>query len=502
MEEYLHGLKEETHDAVIKEMLDYVDNGLPEATAPKDVIVIGAGMAGLVAGQLLRQAGHRVRIIEASNRVGGRILTLREPFSGDHYAEAGAMRLPEHHHLLQAYIKKLNLPRQPFYNVDIDPETLNELAPAKRNHEYIYVNGVKVRRKDYLNGKGEMLGYPRAPQERGKTAQELLDAAIGPLREFINANPEKNWPVVIERFGEYSIRRFFKEQTLYSEAAIEMIAVLFNLESRMMTSFLQSFIEFSNISAEIQYWQIPGGIDHLPKAFLPHLEDCITFGARMIKLDWEPKQNRVTVHIANREPVTGEVAIVTIPFSSLRFVQICPSFSHFKRKAIRELHYDAATKVLLEFNRRFWELDDDIYGGSTVTDLPIRFIYYPSHHIGSDKGGVVLASYTWGDDAMRWDSLTPEERYQFALDNLAIIHGEQIREAYLGGATHSWMEDDYSFGQAAIFAPGQLETLHPYITSREGNVHFAGEHTSLKHAWIEGAIESGIRTALEVNDNI
>lgn len=64
------------------------------------------------------------------------------------------------------------------------------------------------------------------------------------------------------------------------------------------------------------------------------------------------------------------------------------------------------------------------------------------------------------------------------------------------------MEDDYSFGQAAIFAPGQLETLHPYITAREGNVHFAGEHTSLKHAWIEGAIESGIRTALEVNDNI
>ena len=113
----------------------------------------------------------------------------------------------------------------------------------------------------------------------------------------------------------------------------------------------------------------------------------------------------------------------------------------------------------------------------------------------------MLASYTWGDDALRWDSLTPDERYRYALDGVSAIHGEHIRQYYIQGATQSWLEDNYAYGEAAIFAPGQLEHLHPHIAGSEGNVHFAGEHTSLKHAWIEGAMDSGIRTALEVNEN-
>ena len=71
-----------------------------------------------------------------------------------------------------------------------------------------------------------------------------------------------------------------------------------------------------------------------------------------------------------------------------------------------------------------------------------------------------------------------------------------------GAATVSWMQNPYAFGEAAIFAPGQLRLLQKHIVATEwdGRVHFAGEHASLKHAWIEGAIESGIRTALEVNE--
>jgi monoamine oxidase len=83
---------------------------------------------------------------------------------------------------------------------------------------------------------------------------------------------------------------------------------------------------------------------------------------------------------------------------------------------------------------------------------------------------------------------------------MSLIHGEGIKEHFVGGATQSWMEDPFALGEAAIFTPGQLSMLQPRIAEAEGNVHFAGEHTSIKHAWIEGAIESGIRTALEVNE--
>jgi monoamine oxidase len=121
--------------------------------------------------------------------------------------------------------------------------------------------------------------------------------------------------------------------------------------------------------------------------------------------------------------------------------------------------------------------------------------------MGSSGGGVVLASYVWGEDALRWDSLTEPDRLQFALDGMCQLHGENVRKLHLGGTTKSWMQDPFSCGEAAIFAPGQFESVMPYLLQPEGDrIHFAGEHTSLKHAWIEGAIESGVRTALAVSE--
>ncbi len=120
--------------------------------------------------------------------------------------------------------------------------------------------------------------------------------------------------------------------------------------------------------------------------------------------------------------------------------------------------------------------------------------------MGGNGGGVVLASYTWAEDALRWDSLSPKYRYEFALEGMVKIHGEGIRKAFVGGAYQSWMDDPYALGEAAIFAPGQLTHLQSAIERQEGNVYFAGEHCSLRHAWIEGAIDSAIRASLAINE--
>jgi monoamine oxidase len=191
------------------------------------------------------------------------------------------------------------------------------------------------------------------------------------------------------------------------------------------------------------------------------------------------------------------------------------------------LHYDAATKVLLEFNRRWWEFTEadwqreldaikpglyaqyqqqegpaatNVFGGGSETDGINRFMYYPSHPAPGSKGGVVLASYSWADDAARWDSQDDAERYANALRGLQDVHGKRIEAFFTGrGQTQSWMRNRYACGEAAVFTPDQLVRLHPAIPGMEGPVHFAGEHTSLKHAWIEGALESAVRTAIEVN---
>ena len=136
-----------------------------------------------------------------------------------------------------------------------------------------------------------------------------------------------------------------------------------------------------------------------------------------------------------------------------------------------------------------------------MTDGPNRFIYYPSHATPGSQGGVVLAVHCWSDDAARWDSQDDDERYANALRGLQDVHGARIAAFFTGrGQTQSWLRNRYACGEAAVFAPGQLTRLHPAIPTPEGPIHFAGEHTSLKHAWIEGALESSIRAALEVNE--
>lgn len=565
MENYLHGLLDEDNDPIIQQYLKYIDDGIPPADKPKDVLIIGAGMAGMVAASLLKQAGHNVTIVESNTRVGGRIKTFRNSkdkkyFEDDNvYGEAGAMRIPTIHQMVRKYIDKLGLKIEPFYYVSVDKEQAiayqagySKLEPEITRNSLFYVNRKRVVQNQYIRKDddkvdvNELLDF-NLESDENKRADQLMAALIDPLKDFIKEDPKKNWPLLIERYGEYSMRRFLKENSKYSENAIEMIGVMQNLESRMAYDFIQSFIEQNIIKDTTKFYEIVGGSDLLPNAFFKahNLEENTYFDCRMTKMMLINNKVKIEVDIevqrdsqfyedagfkALNTPVSDlefDEVIVTIPFSALRHVYVTPQFKQHKRKAIRELHYDSATKILLEFREKWWqEAPYNIVGGGTITDFSNRFTYYPSNDLGSNGHGVVLASYCWSDEASRWDSMDDDDRYFYALKNLAIMHSDDKREQQriidlavisssiknrkenggklIGGATQSWMRDPYAYGEAAIFNPGQLHLLQRDIISTEwdGKAHFAGEHTSLKHAWIEGAIESGIRTALEVNENI
>lgn len=139
---------------------------------------------------------------------------------------------------------------------------------------------------------------------------------------------------------------------------------------------------------------IAGGMDLLPRAFLPELRGRIRFGTKLVAFDQSP--DGVTAHIhteGGRTTITGDYAICTVPFPVLRHVEVLKPFSRAKQRAIRQLHYDASAKILLQFRRRFWEDDDGIFGGGAFSDLPIRTTFYPEQ--GRETGrGIMLASYT------------------------------------------------------------------------------------------------------------
>jgi monoamine oxidase len=477
------------------EMLFVIRKGLKRINTPKRIIVAGAGMAGLVSASLLQAAGHDVHILESSQRVGGRIFTIRTPFTHGNHLEAGAMRFPETHKLVMEYIRKFNLPTQEFIN--------------SQPHDLIYVNGVMTDNKTYEKNP-DLLGFPVTNNEKGKTAEQLMKYALQPLIDFIEQDPKKNWPVVIKNFQGYSLDTILRKNPFgrsLSFGAIDMIKVLLSLEGLPELSFLDVFrdILIIFINPKLKYFEIAGGNDQLPNAFLPQLKNHIFFRQKLTRIVQD--QNKVTLY--TESPLTShpymfeaDKVIITIPFSVLNFVQIEPfhSLSYNKRKAIRELHYVPSTKVGIEFKYRFWE-KNGLSGGKSVTDLPSRFTHYPNQKRSGSSSGVVLGSYTWEDDTVPWRSFSNEMRVKQTLHYLSLFHGPQVYEQFVTGHAHSWTLDPHTGGAFTMFKPYQEEEIYEAIKAPEGRLHFAGEHTTLKHGWVQGAIESGIRAALEVNES-
>lgn len=498
----------------------------PGAHKNLKVGIIGAGLAGLSAAFELRKVGAEITLYDAmEDRIGGRVYTYYFDQDRQYYGEFGAMRIPLSHGTTWHYINLLHL------------NTIPITSPFPNN--FIYVHNTRIRRDRDGDNITKYL-YPLfnlTDYEKSLSWSELSDYAFASVLSSLSPDIRKELLQILPAYSpEYSVYinssiREILEMRGLSQDAINLIASVDPLTGGLLnTSYGESLQELYSMDY-LNTYRIAGGMVNLPFAFYNSLisrnpgeydmaSDLlgnvnIKFGHNVTGIYQNSSENKVilrynSTYMANVYEEFDYV-ICTIPFSTLREIDIKPFFSNQKMQAIRELFYSDSLKAAFFCNRRFWE-ENTVYGnmngGISFTDLPIQSIIYPSDHIQCTEPlfcspldpGVLVASYNVNQDSIRAANQSENRQFLLIERNVEEVHGlpenslDSIVKYY---KAVDWNQQQWFRGAFAVNLPGQkINFAHTILEPEYNNrVFFAGEHTSVKHGWMQGSLYSGMLAA-------
>ena len=449
----------------------------------KSVVILGAGIAGLVSAYELRRAGYAVRVIEARNRVGGRAWTIRGAetieqidrplqqanFSAGNYFNAGPARIPSSHHLVLHYARTLGVPLEVFVNSNDSAkwDFGGRVVPQRQ-----MINGLHARI-------GELLAkaIDRHALDAAMPADERaqLRALLGPwagLDDKGAAAPSGNngystWPGGYQTPG-VPLAPLSLREVMPSRGVI--LPYLFDQLSDFQATMLQPV----------------GGMDRIAQALFESVRPSVQLGSPISAIRREGEGVRIE---HGGGATRADYCICTVP--ALILERIPNDFSGAKKSALKGIEYLQSAKVAFEAPR-FWERDDAIYGGLGWTDRLNENIIYPSHGFNAERG-VLVGAYVGG-----WTHpYTPKafvakpiaEQISIARASVEAMHPGRGRELGSGLAIN-WGQVRYSEGVGAI-APDWGEerrgARYEELLKPEGPILFAGEHLSYVGTWQEGA---------------
>jgi monoamine oxidase len=461
------------------------------------VLILGAGVAGMVAAMELRQAGYNVSILEYNERAGGRTWTIRGgsrftemggvaqdcTFDDGLYFNPGPWRIPHHHRAMLHYCKQLGVALEPF---------------------------IQVNHNAYLHAAGAFGGKPQRYREVQAdfigTVSELLAKAVqtGALHDTVRIEDADLLLAALRRWGaldkdyRYLAWEGSSERRGWDRSPggglngrpvpSKPVTPSDLLQGRLWRALSIAF----DFDLQTTLFQPVGGMDAIARAMNRRVADVLQLRAKVTTI----QQDSDGVSVTWRDTVTGEVrqsradwCMCTIPLSVLSQIEM--NVSPAMTAAINAVPYAAAVKIGLQFRRRFWEEDDGIYGGISYTDLPITQIGYPAHGYLDSGKAVLLGAYNFGPYAYEFTALDPAERIRRALAWGKQIHPQYATE-FDSGVAVGWHRVPGTLGCFGQWTDEAREIHYRNLCALDGRILLAGEHASYLPAWQEGAALSAL----------
>jgi monoamine oxidase len=430
------------------------------------VVVVGAGLAGLSAGVQLKKDGARVTVVEARDRVGGRVLTVRNVFADGQHAEAGGDF------------------------IDRSQEDIRSLADqyGLTVHTILRDGFSFVRYKS----RGELHGRP----SKGERAWKPITDRAKPLIEAYR-RAEQHWEsAVVRSMAQRSVAQWLDE----IDADAQMRAMVRGLRGFFLADpeDLSLLVLIEQLASEAPgqdaMGRIEGGNDRLPNAMAAELGETVHLKTVARAIQHNQSSVRVTVeHAGERTQIKADYVILALPATKVGAVEITPDLPLEQAKVFDRLKYGRVTKSLLQFNRRFWtrKSRSPAYG----TDAPTGAIWDANEEQRGAAG--ILTLMAGGQASEDSQKIVAQEGVQGLLDALAWLKpgGAEL----LAHHHVTWEHDSWSGGGYAYFDPAFDPAWRPWLARPHGRLLFAGEHTSIKwQGYMNGAVESGLRAAAEV----